>query len=145
MNSWRDVASVSAQGDLDGLLNVVLPVAEDLLSSNGEFYPFGALVSDQGETTLTGSAPEPQVDPGSDEVLAVLYKGARADAGKSRAAAFVADVRTEGSDAVRVELEHQEGVALVVLLPYTRSRFRKALQFGQMSLSPAEPRIWPSG
>jgi hypothetical protein len=56
--------------------------------------------------------------------------------------AFVADVPANGSDAIRVELEHQEGVALVVLLPYVRSRFKKSLTFGQMSVSQGQPQVW---
>lgn len=59
-----------------------------------------------------------------------------------RAAAFVAEVRLSSSDAVRVELEHQEGVALVVLVPYVRRRFKRSPSFGQMSVSRGEAKIW---
>jgi hypothetical protein len=43
-----------------------------------------------------------------------------AGASDTRAAGFVSDVRIRelDRDAVRVELEHREGVALVVLRPY---------------------------
>lgn len=142
MSSWRDEASPSAQDDLDGLLNVVLPLAEELLRKNGEFFPFGGSVSRQGEASLTAAAPELGEHPASDLVLAHLYDGARRNVSGARAVAFVADVRTNGSDAVRVELEHQEGVALVVLLPYTRSRFKKTVTFGQMSVAGGQPRVW---
>ena len=142
MTAWRDAASQSAQDDLDGLLNTVLPLAEGLLGKHGEFSPFGGFVTDQGEASLTAADPALGDHPDSDEVLASLYDGARTNAPNIRAAAFVADVRADGSDAVRVELEHQEGVVLVVLLPYTRSKFRKALTLGQMSVSQGEPRVW---
>ena len=142
MSSWRDAASASAQDDLDGLLNTVLPLAEDLLGKHGKFFPFGGSVSSEGEESLTAADPGLGEWPGSDEVLAALYAGARGHATSTRAAAFVADVRANGSDAVRVELEHQEGTSLVVLLPYTRSRFKRALTFGQMSVSQGEPRVW---
>jgi hypothetical protein len=112
MTSWRDTASPSAQDDLDGLLNVVLPLAEDLLGKHGEFYPFGGAVSTKGEASLTAADPGLGRRPASDQVLTSLMEGARANATSSRAAAFVADVRADGADAVRVELEHQEGVAL---------------------------------
>ena len=108
MTSWRDSAPQSAQDDLDGLLNVVLPLAEDLLGKNGEFFPFGGSVSRQGEASLTAADPGVGEHPESDLVLARLYEGARKNASNSRAAAFVAEVRANGSDAVRVELEHQE-------------------------------------
>jgi hypothetical protein len=142
MTSWRDAASQSAQDDLDGLLNTVLPLAEHLLGKHGEFFPFGASVSSQSETSLTVVDPGLGERPASDAVLAGLVDGARANATAWRAVAFVAHVRANGSDAVRVELEHQDGVALVVLLPYTRSRFKKILSFGQMSVSGGEPRVW---
>jgi hypothetical protein len=57
MTSWRDSASQSAQDDLDGLLNLVLPLAEDLLGKHAEFYPFGGTVSNDGEAALTGADP----------------------------------------------------------------------------------------
>lgn len=142
MTSWRASASQWAQDDLDGLLNVVLRLAENLLGKNGEFFPIGGLVSLPGEASLTGADPGLGEHPASDLVLAHLYDGARTNASNARAAAFVADVRANGSDAVRVELEHQEGVALVVLLPYSRSRFKKTVTFGQMSVAEGQPRIW---
>ena len=142
MTSWRDSVSQEAQDDLDGLLNAVLPLAENLLGKSGEFFPFGGLVSIHGEAAMTAADPGLGEHPASQDVLANLYDGARANASDSRAAAFVADVRANGSDAVRVELEHQEGVALVVLLPYALSRFKKTVSFGQMSVSAAQPRIW---
>jgi hypothetical protein len=144
MTSWRDSASQAAQDDLDGLLDVVLPLAEDLLGKNGEFYPFGGSVSRRGETSITAADPGLGEHPASDEVLGRLYDGARTNAPNARAAAFVADVRADGSDAVRVELEHQEGVALEVLLPYRRSRFTKAVTFGKMSAAPGRTKIWTS-
>jgi hypothetical protein len=144
MTSWRDTTSESAQVDLDSLLDVVLPAAEALLRKHGEFYPFGATVSAQGEVALSAADPHLGEHPASNDVLASLYAGVRANASTARAAGFVADVRVDGSDAIRLELEHHEGVALVVLLPYGLSRFKKSLTLGQMSVSRSEPRIWAS-
>lgn len=123
MISWRDTASALAQDDLDGLLNAVLPFAEERLSKYGEFYPFGAAVSSEGEASLLAGDPGLGDRPDSDAVLETLYEGVRGDLEEYRAAAFVADVTVSGSDAVQVELEHAEGVSLAVLLPYSRSRF----------------------
>ena len=142
MTSWRDSASQSAQDDLDSLLNAVLPLAENLLGKNGEFFPFGGSVSRQGQASLTPADPGLGEHPASDLVLAHLYDKARTNASNARAAAFVADVRANGSDAVRVELEHQEGATLVVLVPYTRSRFKKTVAFGPISVAHGQPRIW---
>ena len=142
MTSWRDGVSQNAQDDLDELLHVVLPFAEKLLGKYGEFYPFGAAVSHVGECAVTGADPGPGENPPSAEVLTALYEGALASADGLCAVAFVADVWASGSDAVRVELEHRDGVAVLILMPYTRSRFRKTLSFKPMRVSPGEARIW---
>jgi hypothetical protein len=142
MDSWRDGVSQNAQDDLDGLLDAVLPFAEKLIGTYGEFYPFGAAVSHAGESAMTAADPGLGENPPSAEVLTALYEEARASAGGLRAVAFVADVWASGSDAVRVELEHREGVAVLILVPYTRSRFRKTLSLKPMRVLPGEVRIW---
>jgi len=52
MTSWRNSASQQAQDDLDGLLNITLPFAQQMLAKRSEFYPFGASVTASGETRL---------------------------------------------------------------------------------------------
>ena len=123
----------------------MLPRAQELLGKNGQFYPFGASVSTDGETSLTppdaglGDHPQP------DRVLAGVYDAARATAGENRAAAFVSDVLVEGSDAVQVELEHRTGIALVVLVPYKPATLKRVPSFRDMSVAPGEPRVWIAG
>lgn len=143
MASWRDSASPQAQDDLDGLLNVVLPFAEQTISKYGEMYPFGAAVGTGGRAGLLGADPGSGKRPASQDVLRLLYEGARQARDDRRAVAFAADVLLEGgSDAVRVELEHREGTALVLHVPYTRSRFKKTVVLGQMSGGVGQRRIW---
>jgi hypothetical protein len=142
MTSWRASAPQSVQDDLDELLNVVLPFAEDQLGKHGEFFPFGAALSSTGETVLLGADPRLGDRPLSEDVLRALYEGARADSVDLRAAAFVADVLAGGSDAIRVEVEHRDGPALTVVLPYQRSRLRRRISFGQMSTSGSTPKVW---
>jgi hypothetical protein len=144
MASWRDSTSQTAQDDLDGLLDAVLPLAERLVRKSGEFYPFGGVVSRQGETSLTAADPGVGEHPTSQDVLTQLHEAARAQRDETRAFAFVADVQVNGSDAIRVELEHEEGAALVVLLPYARNRFKKSVTLGAMSASQGRRRIWTS-
>lgn len=142
MTTWRDTASASAQADLDGLLNLVLPMAQQLLGKNGRFYPFGASVSTTGEAAITASDAGLGEHPQPDRVLAGVYDGARATAAENRAAAFVSDVLVEGSDAVQVELEHRDGIALVVLVPYKPATLKRVPTFRDMSVAPGEPRVW---
>jgi hypothetical protein len=56
----------------------------------------------------------------------------------------VADVRVGESDAARVELEHRDGQAICVLLPYKRRRLRRGVDYGELGAAPAQPRIWSS-
>ena len=73
-----------------------------------------------------------------------MYDEARNNATAIRAAAFVSDVLAGESDAVRVELEHQDGIALVVLVPYTPMGPSRSPKFGPMTMSPGESRVWGS-
>jgi hypothetical protein len=59
-----------------------------------------------------------------------------------RAAAVIADVRLPdlGSDAIEVSLEHVEGQALRVQLPYTKRR--KNISYGPVRASAGSRRIW---
>jgi hypothetical protein len=142
MASWRDAASSEAQADLDGLLNAVLPFAEQQLARHGEFFPFGAAISEGGQMALLGGDPGLGERPQSQAVLDLLYQGARDPASGYRAAAFATDLRAEGSDAVRVELEHREGSVLVVLVPYQQNMPHGTITFGQMRASAGQARVW---
>jgi hypothetical protein len=132
MASWRDSASQSAQDDLDELLNAVLPFALETLGRRGEFLPFGATISTDGRTAMTSADTGVGEHPSSNDVLLLLRSGAAENKDGLRAAAFAADVTTDGGDAVRVEMEHLERVAITVLIPYTRSRLRHTVEVGDM-------------
>lgn len=145
MASWRDHTSEQDQADLDALLNAVLPFAEQTLSKYGEMFPFGAAISSDGQLEMLASGLAEGGHPQSDVVLAGLYDGARTTSSTRRAFAFVADVRANATDAVRVELEHKEGNAIVVLIPYSRSRLKKKVTFGQISCTAGQPNVWRQG
>ncbi len=127
MATWRDQASQQAQADLDGLLNVVLPLAQKMLSENGEFFPFGAIVTNEGRSELVAADPGLGERPASTSVLDELLGGFRAKRDQTRATATCADVHRGDSDAVMVALEHHEGVARKLFLPYKKTRFRGGL------------------
>lgn len=59
-----------------------------------------------------------------------------------QAAAIVADVSTPEGDAIRVELEHVEGHALAVLLPYSRKRFGRGVNYGELRAQAGRPQVW---
>lgn len=142
MASWRDSASTAAQGDLDRLLNEVVPYARAHLVPGAEMLPFGASLDDSGDLSMLAVAPGAQVPSGARAVLDLLYDDARDGSAHGRAFAFVADVRSGDDPAIRVDLEHREGVALLVTLSYTHSRLRRRVVLGPMVVRTGTRRIW---
>ncbi len=60
-----------------------------------------------------------------------------------RAVTFVSDVRLGGSafgGAIRIEADHREGVAILVLLPYRRTG--GTVEYGDLSAHAGERRVW---
>ena len=43
-----------AHPDLDKLLNVILPLAQQMLGKHGEYYPFGSSMTTEGQINPTG-------------------------------------------------------------------------------------------
>ena len=168
--TWRDVASPQAQADLDELLSAALGAAMEHLEKNGEFYPFAMSVYGEptidsaGEpTAASNQAVAPDVDivfadpaalgeqPEPEAVLAELRRvlAVRAENENrtvaQRATAIVLYVVVpEFGDAVRVDLEHAEGVQLMVLAPVKgkgKSR-KRTFEYGDLRLLPGQRHIW---
>jgi hypothetical protein len=144
MASWRDDASQEAQDDLDGLLNATLPFAQEMLSKRGEFHPFGAAVDVGGELKMVAGDPGAGKHPESAAVLGALLEGLRSQSGELRAAALVADVRVDSSDAIRVEMEHRDGHAMTVLMPYKKKRLGRGIEYASLQAGAATRQVWPS-
>jgi hypothetical protein len=143
MTSWRDSASATAQQDLDGLLNVTLPFAQQQLDKHGEFFPFGAVVNADGTNGLV--APDPAATgerPASSQVLSLLVQQTREMRSELRAVALCSDVRLADRDAIRVELEHSEGASMAVLMPYKKKRLGNRIEYGDLQAGTATPSIW---
>lgn len=143
MSSWRDTASEQAQSDLDLLLEVTLPFAEQQLEKRGEFFPYGAAVGDAGEVRQFASY-DGDEHPTSVAVLDMLIAGLRGERDSLRATAIVADVRLPELDgeAVRVELEHRDGHAITVLRPYVKRRLGHRVDYRDLVAIEGEPQVW---
>lgn len=141
MTSWRDSASQQAQGDLDGLLNMTLPFAQQMLAKHGEFYPFGATVTTGGEARLIAGELGRE-HPASSDVLSLLVERLCQDRGGLRAVAICSNVRLPDSDAVRVDLEHRDGHAMAVLMPYKEKRFGRGIEYDDLRGGTADKQVW---
>ena len=142
MTSWRDTTSQQAQDDLDRLLDESLPFAQEMLEKHGEFFPYAVAMSTSGEVSHIAGDPGEGENPASVAVLEILTEGLRATRDHNRAASLVSDVRLADSDALRVELEHQDGPAIVVLLPYRKKRLRRNVEYEPMRASEGQRQIW---
>ena len=77
-------------------------------------------------------------------LLDSLHQAARSQGASIRAAAFVADVKVPGKpgDAIRVGVEHAEGVSIAVLLPYSKRRLGRGVDYEQLQTAPGERHVW---
>lgn len=142
MTSWRDETSQQAQDDLDDLLNAVLPFCKQMIGKYGEMWPHGAAITIDGTTTMLALSP----GDGSSAPRAydLLRDAVRRDSHGYRAVAIAADVLMQGGgDAIRIDTEHREGIALRLVLPYTRRRLRKTLILDDMIVMEHERAFWP--
>jgi hypothetical protein len=113
-----------------------------MLEKHGEFFPYACALSSSDETKLVAGDPGEGDQPSSVEVLQVLVEGLRAERGTLRAAALVSDVRLAESDAIRVQVEHMEGQAITVLLPYRKKRLRRGVEFGESTAGQGDRQVW---
>jgi hypothetical protein len=148
MPSWRDTASQLTQDDLDGLLNVVLPFAQKMLEEHGEFYPFAAAITTDGQLELVAGDPDPGIEhPAARDIVVTCFDALVSRRDQIRAAAVVTNVRLHdtGGDAIAIHTEHVEGQVISARLPYSLPRlFRRRVSYGALQAGPAERRIWPS-
>lgn len=142
MTSWRDGATKQSQDDLDGLLNVTLPFAQQMLAKAGEFYPFGAAVTVSGETQQFAADPGQGEHPASGDVRTLLLDGMRHAREKFRVIAVCFDIRLPDSDAIRVELEHRDGQAIAILLPYKKKRLGRGFDYQELRAAATDKMVW---
>lgn len=124
------------------MLNAALPFAQQMLDERGEFFPYAVGLDASNDVRMIAAEPDLGEAPPSEEVLALLIAGLRTERDRLRAVGIVFDVRLSNSDAIRVELEHSEGPAMAVLLPYTKKRFRRGVEYGELSAGAAAPAVW---
>lgn len=114
-----------AHPDLNALLDTLLPFAKKMLEEHAEFFPYGAFMKLDGEIVHCSASDEDE-QPLSQKLIDILTENLqqRAAKGEIRAAGICCDVRVtrpkqaEKVDAVQFALEHQNGEAVDVFLPY---------------------------
>jgi hypothetical protein len=140
--SFRDSASQQVQDDLDGLMNAALPFAQRMLAEQGEFVPYGVARELDGETRMVAVDRGHGRPPTNSDLLVALVHRLRSERDSLRAVALVSDVHLAASDAIRVELEHREGHATAVFLPYTKKRLPRGVEFGDLEARLRTQQVW---
>ena len=121
MTNWRDGASDEVQDDFDRLAEVTVAAARNFLDHNGDFIPFPMAIKADGELALIGlEQPATETVPDVDEVLGGIENLFRDRRDSIRALAIGSDVQVpeEATDAIEVRLEHRDGLAVTVIVPY---------------------------
>jgi hypothetical protein len=96
-------------------------------------------MSTGGETRLLGG--DPSRDAGNARLPALL-DGLRHDRADFRAVAICSPVRLPDSDAVRVELEHQEGQTVHFVVPYDNKRLSHGVEYGEPRRGTPFRQVW---
>lgn len=145
MGSWGDGVSDFAQHELDRLLDSALQLAQTELAKAHEFDPFAIFTHDDGRMLQIaleqgGLGKHPDSEAVADAALAQLRNLRR----QARCTALTVNTRLskEKTDAVEIRLEHREGAALVVLLPYKRAKFGSNVEYGQLRAFSGSREVW---
>jgi hypothetical protein len=122
--------------ELEKLLDAVMPFAKQMLTNHSEFFPYGATMDANGKITSVGGYTGDE-HPKFTEVIDLLKSAYRrdGDTGKIMACALAYDIRaippgqTQKTDAVAVDLDHRDGMSIIVIYPYAVGTDKK-LQLG---------------
>lgn len=121
----RAETSQPPKAECELLMNAVLPFAEQMLRTDGEFFPYGGALKSTGKiASLAGY--DGRERPPSTDVINLLKKGfvGGAKSGEYKATALVYDVRVvvpssgKKFDAIAVSLNHRANYSVIVYYPY---------------------------
>lgn len=134
-----------ARPDLEAIMNHLIPFAQQMLAKAGEFHPFGASMRMDGQL-VQNAAYTGNEQPPAQQLIELLTGGFRHEAasGNLRAAGICFDVRvvppgsSEKSDAICVQLEHSDGEAIRVFVPYKKGWVGK-IKYGEMFANQGTP------
>ena len=145
MQSWRDALDAAAQADLDRLLDSAIQIAKQNLAGASEFEPFALITAiDDRLLAVDLDTSELGKHPDSATLMAATMAQLKHLAKSARCTALAANTRLsrEKTDAVEVRLEHREGAALLVLLPYRRPKFGGTVEYGELRVFTGERKVW---
>ncbi|MCA1732339.1 MAG: hypothetical protein LC732_01910 [Acidobacteria bacterium] len=134
--------------ELDTMLAFLVEFAQMMLRDRGGFLPFGSGITPEGQM-VSGSTDVLPPDSTPAEILSFVHTDLvqRAGEGEIVAAGICTDVQAHPPgashpiDAICVELEHANGEAIHVYLPYTIEPEGK-VTYGELFATPGEQAIF---
>lgn len=145
MSSWRETLGATAQAELDTLLDSGIRLARNYLAAASEFTPFAIVTDTEGrvlavDLDYSALGKHPEVE----QIVRASLARLRLLAPQIRCSAQVANTHLpkERTDAIEVRLEHRDGAALVVVLPYKRARIGNVVEYGEFRAFPGSPEVW---
>ncbi|MEH3138788.1 MAG: hypothetical protein PGN37_01150 [Mycobacterium kyogaense] len=138
---WRATTTETAQADLDQLLADSIQVAIRGLSHQN-LAPFMLVISTTGDRGMRSLAtPAPNLE------TAIAALQSDQDAADLRARATVLDVTVRepfAGDAINVRLEHRDGPAIDILVPYSHNSDGITVTTDALTAATDEHRLWPT-
>jgi hypothetical protein len=110
-----------------------------MLEQREKFHPFGAAMSTGGEERVLDG--DLSADTGT-TVFGALLDGLRHDRADFRSVAICSHVRLPDSDAVRIQLEHQEGQAVHLVVPYSKNWPTRGVEYGEPRRGTPFRQVW---
>lgn len=124
--------------EIQALLSYLLPFAEQMLNAEGEFYPYAAVVEDDGELAAVAVSAQAAEEPDVGDLLVAFHTelGQRAADGTIRASGIATDVTLtdpdtgDTTDAIQLQLDHADADAVDIYVPYETGA--DGVKFGQL-------------
>lgn len=134
-----------AKADIQKASSILFDFAVKLLAKQGMFLPFAATLESDGELSHYAAAPDHEVT-NALEVLPLLHQGLRAAITSTTRAVVVCEwvkiTRDDEAqtDAVKLLIEHRNGLVVALYLPMRKPLFRKWVS-GEIFAVPATAEV----
>jgi hypothetical protein len=145
MINWRKGASEEVQDDFDRLAEVTIAAARNFLDQGGDFIPFPMVIKSDGELALIGlEQPITPTVPDVLEVMSGIVQLFRDRRDSIRALAVGSDVQvpSEATDAIEVRLEHRDGLAITLIVPYQIDSLDDTYIYDEPRVQAGDRLIW---
>lgn len=148
---WHEGLSEQAIEDVFDLVGAAVPFAQDQLGKTGSLAPYGVTTDLKGAIGHHMGYQEPNEDGevDSEESLQLLTDGFRQGMQSLRGTCVISDVRLTPSngegdalDALRLHIEHTEGLSMLLLKPYEIDEQTRTVAFGETAVMPTPARVW---